>query len=355
MIARDRDYLVDTRKNILKVVGDYHPETHIVSYVKYFLSPFGTRMIDGQRFGYNSFVSKSFTLFPQQHNRVCFSSYHGGIVPCTPLTEIQAVFHCQERLQDILRQKEQYRTHAVGEDLIDFLEAIEDRVDITQLGVTGSFLLNCYTESSDIDLTCYGQDAYQQMDWAFHESGLLIPYTDEAYARRLYARRMIHMAQMNFDLLLLQEARKFQGVTRNHRVHLNCQPLRDLAVQSYFADLTMVEIGEISCIAEIVDDSEGVYAPALYGIRVVDIIDSLFYGEEIVHDLRAMISFIGAYANSFRNGDKVFLQGKMVQMQKSNSSKIFYGVELTPWNTNRIFSANLLSSGSSSLPESTYR
>src|SRR5438876_2270304 len=163
MLARDRDYLVDTHKNILKVVGDYHPETHIVSYVKYFPSPFGTRMINGQLFGYNSFVPKSFTLFPQQRNRVCFSPYHGGIVPCTPLTEIKAVFRCQERLQDILRQKELYRTHPVGEDLIAFLEAIEDRVDITQLGVTGSFLLDCYTESSDIDLICYGQDAYQQM------------------------------------------------------------------------------------------------------------------------------------------------------------------------------------------------
>lgn len=347
MIARDRDYLVDTGHNILKVIGDYHPEASVVSYIKYFPSSFGSRLIHGQRFGYNSFVSKSFTLLPHQRDHVCFSPYHGGIVPCTPKTEIKAVFHCRERLQEIWQQKERYREHPVEQELINFLEAIEDHVDIMQLGVTGSLLLGCYTESSDIDLVCYGPDAYQQMERIFHGSEVLIPYTDATYARRLYTRRMISMAPMNFDLLLLQEARKFQGVTRTSHIHLNCQPLRDLAFQTCFADLTMVEVGEISCTAEIIDDQEGIYAPALYAIRVVDIIDSLFYGEEIKQDLRAMVSFMGAYANSFRKGDRVFLQGKMVQMQKSTSGETLYGVELTPWNTKRTFSANLLSPGSS--------
>jgi predicted nucleotidyltransferase len=347
MIARDRDYLVDASHTFFKVVGDYHPETLIVSYVKYFPSSFGTRLINGQRFGYNSFVPKSFTLSPHQRDRICFSPYHGGIVPCIPQAEVKTVFHCQERLQAIWQQKERYQRHPVGQELISFLEAIDDHVDIAQLGVTGSFLLDCATESSDIDLVCYGWEAYRQMDWIFHKSDVLIPYTDEAYARRLYTRRMISMAPMNFDLLLLQETRKFQGVTRHRHIHLNCQPLRNLAVQTFFADLSMVEVGEISCIAEIVDDREGIYAPALYMIRVVDILDSLFYGEEIRHDVRAMISFMGAYANSFRKGDRVFLQGKMVQVQKSRSSEIFYGVELTPWNTSRTFRANLLSPGAS--------
>ena len=39
----------------------------------------------------------------------------------------------------------------------------------------------------------------------------------------LYERRMIHMAPMDFDVLLRQERRKIQALW-DGRVHVNCQP-----------------------------------------------------------------------------------------------------------------------------------
>lgn len=41
---RDRDYILDSDGNYLKVVGDIHPKGCVVSYVKYFPSEYGTRL-----------------------------------------------------------------------------------------------------------------------------------------------------------------------------------------------------------------------------------------------------------------------------------------------------------------------
>lgn len=111
---RDRDYLLDIEGNYLKVVGDIHPDGCIVSYVKYFPSEFGVRTRDGKRYGYNSFVSKSFSIFGGSWDRVCFSPYHGGILTCTLTSQIVKVFSCRDKLKEIIENKEIYKKHKVG-------------------------------------------------------------------------------------------------------------------------------------------------------------------------------------------------------------------------------------------------
>jgi predicted nucleotidyltransferase len=337
---RDRDYILDSSGRILRVIGDYHPVAGVVSYVKYFPSEDGARSIEGLPglFGYNSFVSKSFSI-SLGLQRACFSQHQGGVVPYTPYGDIVRHFSCDMKLQEIWHQKARYMSHPVGRELITFLEAIADRVDLTHVGITGSFLIGGQLETSDIDLVCYGRESYEQMSRMFHASPILTPYTEPALARRLYQRRMIHLAPMEFKTLILQESRKLQGVTKERGTHINCQPLRDLTTQSY-ADLVLAEVGEIACIVEILNHDDGYYAPAFYSIRVVDIIESLFDVAQIQECARTLISFGGTYSSTFRAHDRVFVEGKLVQMSTGTQSG--YGIEVTPWNTSRAFHANLL-------------
>lgn len=327
---------MDSDGNYLKVVGDIHPKGCVVSYVKYFPSEYGTRIKDGKRYGYNSFVSKSFSILGDKADRVCFSPFHGGILTSTPDSKIVKVFSARGKLQEIVANKETYKKHKVGSELITFLEAIENRVDLGNLGITGSFLIDMQNESSDIDLVCYGEKTYRQLKKVFNKA--CEPYLGDN-AMRLYARRMIHMADMNFDALIKQENRKLQGLTFKNKVHINCQPLREDS--GIFADIELIEVGEISCVARIIEDREGIYSPAIYKIKTINVLDSLFDGRKQFKDeVKYLISFIGAYSNSFLRGDKVFLEGKLVQVR--NGGKIAYGIELSPWNTNRTFKALLL-------------
>ncbi|HAS84757.1 MAG TPA: hypothetical protein DCS23_01635 [Candidatus Yonathbacteria bacterium] len=333
----DRNYILDNDGNYLKIIGNFHPDGKIVSYVKYFPSQYGHKTIEDQKYSFNSIVAKSFVFLKGNPDRVCFSSHHGNIVTCTPIEKVKKIFDCREKLQEILNNKEKYLGHPVGSELIKFLDHIATKVNMGKVGITGSFLVDAFDKNSDIDLVCYGNEATTIMRECFDK--FTISYRGE-FAMSLYLRRIAHMKPMNFDLLIEQENRKLQGLTQENKIHINCQPLRE-DENDFFEKLELIDIGEIECIAVIVDDTEGQYAPSVYKIEIIDIIQSLFSSDSnFSSKVQVFISYIGGYANSFRKGDKVYLKGGLVLIRENN--KIYYGVELTPWNTDSFHQANLL-------------
>lgn len=334
----DRDYILDDQGNLLKVIGNSHPTNKVVSYVKYFPSSEGPRVINNKKYGYNTFVPKSFVILENDPDRVCFSEFHGGIVTCTPTDRIKSIFSCKEKLSYIAKNPNKYLHHRVGAELIDFIQNIYDKVDLDNLGITGSFLIDAYEDTSDIDLVSYGTDNLEELRKCFNK--YTIQYSGK-YSLPLFKRRMTHMEPMDFDLLIKQESRKLQGLTKKSKIHINCQPLRK-SEGDIFSNLTMFEVGNIACIAEIIDDSEGRFSPSYYKIKVLDIINSLFSGnKEFTDNLKVFISYIGSFSNNFRNGDKVYLEGKIVAIREKE--KTYYGIEVTPWNSDRSFKASLLS------------
>jgi uncharacterized protein len=50
-------------------------------------------------------------------------------------------------------------------------------------------------------------------------------------------------------------------------------------------------------------------------------------------------SYLGAYTGAFREGDTVYLSGKLVHLQDGEHAG--FGIELTPWNVSKSYLANL--------------
>ena len=61
---RDRDYLLDRHGVIFKVIGDVHPDSHYLGYVKYHPDGKGDRRLFGKTYRQNSVVSKSLGSWP---------------------------------------------------------------------------------------------------------------------------------------------------------------------------------------------------------------------------------------------------------------------------------------------------
>lgn len=336
-MVRDRDYIVDTTGNILRVIGDNHPINSVLSFMKYSPSIHGTRIVDGKTYKYNTFVNRSIGMLKEEEDRVLYADCIGNVVSATPNEKISRVFSCRKKVEYIMNNQEKYISHPVGKYLIEYLRLSSEKINLYELGVTGSFLLDFQNEKSDIDLVCYGEMAYNELVKLFKFSDFIQKYED-GLQEFIYERRMTHMAEMGKEALILQESRKLQGRIKGTDIHINCQPLReDEAVVKLSK---MIELGEISCVVKIIEDKEGKYAPAIYKIMIDKIIDSVVVEDVWKDKIEYLISYLGDFSQIFRIDDKVYLEGKVVRFCIDN--KLLFGIEMTSWNTNKRYKAQLI-------------
>ncbi|MEU9774557.1 hypothetical protein [Streptomyces sp. NPDC047968] len=336
---RDRDYLLDRSGVIFKVIGDVHPGTHFLGYVKYYPDSRGDRVLFGQTYRQNSVVSKAYGILADRPECYVYSPAIGCVITGVPREDVLTHYSCRQTLAALHRSPELLDGSAVSKDLLAIIEWVVAAGAGDVIGVTGSFLVGVFNARSDIDLVCYGPRGYEVAEALFAERSLIHPYEGDTLTR-LYVRRAKYMAGSSFDALMRQEARKLQGLTAVAGAHINCEPLRADGDKT-FAGVAAQEVGAISVLARITDHTEGLATPALYGIEVVTVIASTIdepaiFARRISH----LRSYLGAYTGAFRTGDTVYLSGRLVHIQGPGNLDGF-GIELTPWSATESFLANL--------------
>ncbi|MFG2767795.1 nucleotidyltransferase domain-containing protein [Streptomyces rubiginosohelvolus] len=337
--VRDRDYLLDRSGVVFKVIGDVHPGSHWLGYVKYHPDPRGDRTLFETTYRQNTVVSKAFGILADRPECYVYSPAIGCVITGVPREDVVLHYSCRQALATLHEQPELLDGSAVSKDLLAIIDRVVDQGAADVIGVTGSFLVGVAGPLSDIDLVCYGPRGYQAAKALFTERSLIRPYEGEDLTR-LYVRRAKYMAGSSFDMLLRQEARKLQGLTAGAGAHINCEPLRADGDRT-FHDVVAREVGQISVLARITDHREGLATPALYGIAVDTVIASTIDEPEVfARRITHLRSYLGAYTGAFREGDTVHLSGRLVHIQGPHGPGGF-GIELTPWSATESYLANL--------------
>ena len=336
--VRDRDYLLDRHGVIFKVIGDVHPESHYLGYVKYYPDSKGDRRLFGQTYRQNSVVSKSFGILADRPECYVYSDVLGCVITGLPRGDIAAHYCCRQVLTDIHDDPGRVQGTRAGSDLLAIIDHIISSGNASHFGITGSFLVGCFTCRSDIDLVCYGPIGYEAATDLFQETHLIKPYSGDDLTQ-LYLRRAKYMMGNDFDSLIKQESRKFQGLTPHAKAHINCEPLRPDDDHT-FAGMHAKEIGDMTLLATITDHTHGLTTPAIYQIDVQNILSSTI-DEPGAFTCRItyLRSYLGAYTGAFRVGDNVYIAGKLVHLQDGDCSA--FGIELSPWNVGNSYLASL--------------
>jgi predicted nucleotidyltransferase len=323
---------------IFKVIGDVHPDSHYLGYVKYHPDSKGDRRLFGRTYRQNTVVSKSFGILADRPGCYVYSPVLGCVITGVPREDIAAHYSCRQALTRIHEDPGRVAGAHAGQDLLAIIARIIAVGNGDIFGVTGSFLVGCFNQRSDIDLVCYGTAGYEAAQELFMDTDLIRPYTGDDLTR-LYLRRAKYLAGSDFGTLIKQEQRKLQGLTPHADAHINCEPIRSDDDRT-FARMSAKEIGEMALLATITGHAQGLATPALYQIKVNNIISSTVdEPEAFARRITSMRSYLGAYTGTFREGDTVYLSGKLVHIQDGERSG--FGIELTPWSVSKSYLANL--------------
>lgn len=322
---RDRNYVLDSQGNIFKIIGDCHDD-FVVSYLKYYPHPDGLKIFDNKPYLTNTHVFKSFYLLSNFKNKMKYSYNHGACVTGTAVEDIVNVFDARKKLKNILNNKDQYFLSRVGKALLQLLDFFKkEKINLNDLGITGSFLVDMDNEQSDIDLVCYGEEAYKKILAFLQRSEHLQKYEGKYFAA-LCKRRETHMPSVSPAVLRIQESRKAQAMFQG--IHFNVQPLRNDKDLCH-APISYVDIGDITIVAKVIEDKESIFAPAIYEVDDVVVVEG-YKMNTIQSKIKHVISFIGAYSQIAKKGEHIFVKGTLLRAETKNN--IFYTVSVDPWN-----------------------
>lgn len=247
---RDRDYLLDRHGIIFKVIGDVHPGSHYLGYVKYHPDDKGDRQLFGRTYRQNNVVSKAFGILADRPECYVYSPAVGCVITGVPREDVVVHYSCRQALTALHQAPQILDGLPVGEDLHAIIDRAVSAGAADVIGVIGSFLVGCFNADSDIDLVCYGPRGYQAARELFADRSLMHPYEGSTLTK-LYLRRAKYMSGSSFDALMRQEARKLQGLTATAGAHINCEPLRSDGDKT-FAQVVAKEVGSISVLAPII-------------------------------------------------------------------------------------------------------
>ncbi len=201
----------------------------------------------------------------------------------------------RQRLQDLFSQR---RTEGdlVIKDLIELCSCFKKHgCDLSNVGVTGSILIDAQQETSDIDLVIYQRKSF--IKWQQLVSEGLLQTLDPAHWQDAYQRRG---CTIDFDQYFWHEQRKNnKGMVNSRKFDLSLvQPSSSLVLQHY------QKRGAISLVTKVIEDTYIFDYPAVY---VLD------------HpDIRHAVSYTATYSGQAKKGETVKIVGQLEAAQFGN-------------------------------------
>ncbi len=179
-----------------------------------------------------------------------------GIVVIDDIDDVQ-IFSGRERLNDIIK----HRADVYERDVYDLAKFLSNFIKTKNFGISGSGLIKCYKNDSDIDFVVYGTKNFNKARDAIKQSilnngavkNLNLEQWKELYAKRIFGN------ELTYDEFLWHENRKFnKGTINNRKFDL-------LLSDDVQVNLNFKKIGNIAKKGKVIKSSPFSY-PAYYEI-----------------------------------------------------------------------------------------
>lgn len=191
----------------------------------------------------------------------------GGIVVIDALDNVK-IFSGRKRLNDIIK----HHADVYERDVYDLAKFLSNFTGTKNLGISGSGLIKCYRDDSDIDFVVYGTKNFNMARDAIKRAILnnrIVKNLNSEQWKELYAKR-IFGNELTYDEFLWHENRKFNKGTINNRkfdlllsddvkINLNFKKIKEIrktgkviksspfSYPAYYEIINRKEISKILC------------------------------------------------------------------------------------------------------------
>lgn len=307
------DFIEDTYGIIFDVKGYEHPPAKVVAYPRYVPSPSGNRCRNGRCYEkiYDLNVRYEF-LRSKLMEYLVYDDVFDAYVCEVPLKNITKHYIPTKYLRNLFKHSDSLKGLKKRALDLALTLARESDVNIENLGISGSLLVNLHRENSDIDLIIYGTGESRKVANILNKlfsRGVLRKHNIEEY-RKLFEFRKAYKI-MDFETFVKHERRKiFQGFFLNREFFIRF--VKKPHETTKYGEFKYKDMGEITIKAKVVDDSESIFTPVSYKIEVIKVIDSSkLKGNVDFNEVREVVSFRGRFCQQVFSGEIAIVKGKL--------------------------------------------
>jgi len=319
--AREGDMVETVEGLIFDVKGFVHPPDRIVAYLRYVESPNGDRRRGGKTYiKVYSLSEREEVLKKKYPEYLCYDPIFGDYMQEVPNRRVLRIYKPQNKVSELLKKS---RLDRVEGDAMGFISLLHDlsNVDLKNLGISGSILVDLYKEDSDIDVIVYGKKNCLSVHAALEEemrreSGPILKYDLEGL-KKLYEFRSKDTWMPLKDFIRMERRKFMQGRFRGRDFFMRFIPDWN-EVNEKYGDRIYVPSGYAKIKAKIADDSESIFTPCRYLIEDVKILEGTK-----VPNLKEIASFRGRFCEQARKGEIVIAQGKVEKVIEKNGTEFF--------------------------------
>jgi predicted nucleotidyltransferase len=309
-IPVDGDTFVTKDGFIFNAFGYEHPENRTIAFLKYIPIEYKTlfdikylnrtwKYGDFELFraeqlysahNYQAFIRAFKKNFPRY---VYFCPFRNKELISVPIELVNRIYVPRKCLQTLSRERKKDNLQKMALEFTDLLSKESD-IAKEDFGIHGSVALSMHSNESDIDIVVYGALNFRVLEETI----------DNLVKKGTLSYRFNNR---------LDAARRFKGIYQNRIFMYNAVRKTD-EIKSQYEKFRYTAIQPVKFNAEVEDDTEAMFRPAVYRIASYQASNSKsnVSGDKVPF---VVASMIGCYRNVARQGDRIEVSGMLEKVE----------------------------------------
>jgi len=306
-------FIITSESLVFEVKGVVHPKDRIIAYLRYVPEESKTKSGVKYRKIYDIKEREDYlkSNFPEY---LWFSKVHGRVVQSVARESIISILSPVEHLSRMredgrVKSNLQEATTVLAKNLVQLTG-----ISWSDIGVTGSQLLDIATETSDIDLVVYGSTAcrkfYDNISDNYSKIDGVRPYSGDFLKAHL-AFRWGELVRYHDVLGEIESKKVLQGLFNGHEFFIRLVR-RSEEIDEYYGRMQyeMIDYYRTCCVIK--DDTDSIFTPCVYTVEAED-----------NADLKRLVSYRGRFTEQVTKGVSVMAKGRLERVIDTNTGDSF--------------------------------